>query len=312
MARRALTIVEMLIVVALILAMGALVLPFLAGRIGPVTEQASTEQAASAIAMCRLDAMREGRPLRLVARRDQDGRIELVGLPLHTASSQQEAMDSSMPPGYSGGVRNNTDGTGELPEREPMPASDPDAQRLAVSDGSAGRVYLTLPRDIRLTRRPEAIETYAQSGGSGGAFEDAASGAPMIGSEDGPIPPQAGFAPFGMDSGSGMEIDDPVTLGIFLPDGSVLVGDPVYALRDGRVFARWEINQWSGRLNSEPIDASVPDAIDDEFEDPQSLPEDLPRPDSSEFDRPQPPSDGIPRAGGGADRVGSGSRRGGL
>ena len=67
---RGLTLLEMLIVLALLAALGALVLPALAGRIGAATAAAAAEELGAAAGMARARAVSRGRAVALVAVRE--------------------------------------------------------------------------------------------------------------------------------------------------------------------------------------------------------------------------------------------------
>jgi len=219
MARRALTLTEMLVAMALLAAVVGIAAPFLAGRLSPATAEAVREQAASAVALCRLDAMREGASIRLVARRTKDDRVELVGeamraghgAPERGAPSGDEASAGSGGPADRADAR--TDGA-------PGP------------DDAAGHVYLTLPARYSLGRTAaEALpEERLRRRGAGGGGRSDRGGSPAR-----------------------------VTIALFLPDGSALVGDPILVWRDRRPIARWQINPWSGELSSEPFEGDPSD-----------------------------------------------------
>jgi len=254
MARRGLTIIDMVIALALIVALAALAAPHLTARLAPATAQAVSERAAAAIALARLDAMRDRTPVRLVARENDEGVLEILGLPLDAVPTSARAdlsggelFDALTPAGERSGQA----------ETRPAPASRSSAGAPDVSMGVGRsspreRVYLALPPRYALSRtEPEPEEMRADPAEEIGPDAAAPAGLRV----DAEHARREGGALAGPLAGRQREGDRGawLTLAVFLPDGSAVVGDPVFVRRDGRAIARWEINRWSGALRSEPI-----------------------------------------------------------
>jgi prepilin-type N-terminal cleavage/methylation domain-containing protein len=105
--RRAFSLVEVMIALAVVVLLGALVMPSLRGMSDSVELKETCEQLSSAVSVCRSEAQRRGTPMELVARKGSDGRVALVGRPAKFEDTSREQQTRTgqvlmvLPHGYS-------------------------------------------------------------------------------------------------------------------------------------------------------------------------------------------------------------------
>ncbi len=228
---RAFTLLEILIALALATTLVSLVSVAVFGRLREATFDETIRQTRSALTLIREDARREGEPLRLIARENDEGRIELVGLPFDAPVEDPFAIEDE------DSARGEIDTTRIAFEED-------STQRTTMDDRAPGRIYLTLPRNYKLERMtPEEREEALELMEPGRREEQAALDAEML----------SGF----QDEMNGFGFDDlqegPVTIGLFLPDGSVIGGEPPILTTPSGAMLEIRINPWTGSVTLEPI-----------------------------------------------------------
>lgn len=209
-------------------------------QLGGATFDETLRQVRSALALVREDARLAGEPLRLVAR-DADDRVELVALPLDAEVADPFATD---PIEGRGSAADEID-TGRIAFAED------EGERSSFDERASGRVYLTLARGYRLERltpeQREAAILAMESGERAGEPEG----------RESPGGPDA-LLPMGSDGSAGS--DGPLTIGVFLPDGSVITGEPPVLRAPSGAMVEVRINPWTGRVVLEPLRPEVPSA----------------------------------------------------
>ncbi|MFM1821877.1 MAG: hypothetical protein RI967_143 [Planctomycetota bacterium] len=222
--RRGLSLVEILVSVAIVLAVAAVAVPWTAGWLGGRELDQAEDQLSMQLMMARAAAREEGRPVEVVA--DLEGRGQRVrarfldGLPV--------------------------DGGGELPG-DAGSADDDEFGEFAASDGSgdeapaidASWARLELPRGVRLAVGADGFERSIRGDGAP-AFSTRAD-----------RPTLAADAALDRARGDADPIDGAATggttLAIFLPDGTAIVA-PIFMLRtdSGRTRAM-QVDRATGR-----------------------------------------------------------------
>jgi Tfp pilus assembly protein FimT len=105
--KRAFSLLEMLVVLGLLILLAALVVPTLAGFSESAEFRETCDQLSSAVSVCRSEAQRRGTPMELVARKESDGRVSIVGRPARLDDNTKESGGSTgqvllvLPQGYS-------------------------------------------------------------------------------------------------------------------------------------------------------------------------------------------------------------------
>jgi prepilin-type N-terminal cleavage/methylation domain-containing protein len=79
--QRAFSLIEVMIVLAVLMLVTALVMPALHGTSESVEFKETCEQLSSAVSVCRSEAQRRGAPMEIVTRKESDGRVALVSRP---------------------------------------------------------------------------------------------------------------------------------------------------------------------------------------------------------------------------------------
>ncbi len=224
---RAFTLLEIIIAMALASMLVSLVSVAVFNRLREATFDETIRQTRSALAMIREDARRGGEALRLIARENDEGRIELVGLAFDAPVADPFSFESDEP--YLGEID-----TSRI-------AFDEDASgRATFEDRAPGRVYLTLPSGYTLERMtPEQRDAALLAMESGRREEQDA------------LDP--GFSVPGFDGGFGEIADQPLTIGLFLPDGSVITGEPPILSTPAGAMLEVRINPWTGSVSLEPL-----------------------------------------------------------
>lgn len=229
-ARSGLTLMELMIVMALMLALVSVVTPLVFSRLQSSVFDETVRQLGSSLSLCRTDARLTGHPVRLVAVTGEDGLVVLVGVPMTSRS-----------------------------ERDSAPADggrDAGTVNLAGLDlARTGRRYLVLPRGYRLTRDldgDQLTEALQESAALTDAFV--------------PVP-DPGFDPGGLGDGDRRALTPPLTIAVFLPDGSALTGDPVRMVAANGVMLDITIGAWTGAASLEVVHAGNDALMDDPFDD---------------------------------------------
>ncbi len=221
--RRALTLLETLVTVALLAALTGLVMPALMGRLAPMAFDEAARQAQSAIRLAQADAREKGVPVRITAmRRGPNDPFELIATPIEGdwAEAWEETLNAE--PEDEGMLLPGND----LPGPDlPLPESFvPEPAYGAVS----GQLILRLPPRVKVER-------------SSGA-EDADDGLPMPpGFEDErPEPPAA--QRFAESTGR------TIVVAVLLPDGSAVVAPGAAIVGEDGRRAVFGVEHWTGRV----------------------------------------------------------------
>jgi type II secretory pathway pseudopilin PulG len=108
---KAFSLAEVLVALAVLIVLGALVLPTLHGLSDTAEFRETCDQLSSAVSVCRSEAQRRGTPMELVTRKESDGRVALVGRPARLDESSKNPREENegrggqvllvLPQGYS-------------------------------------------------------------------------------------------------------------------------------------------------------------------------------------------------------------------
>ncbi|MHC4990735.1 MAG: hypothetical protein ACYTGC_07105 [Planctomycetota bacterium] len=245
------TLLELLLAIALLLALGALVLPALFGRLTERAFESSAEIVRSQLLLARAHAQTTGEPIevrfvtdppRVAARRfdvglidlgptrDEPGADILAGEPFEAASASDE--------------------------------QEPDTLRI--------------------------FEPWAERPLADGVWISDQSGLVEDGS-DGVMAMNAGLA--AEDDRDAMRNDETLRtlrLALFMPDGSAVLAEPVWIRDEHGRRGRLTVNQWTGLASFERVMAALPEREEDEEPEPEEPDEDLERLER-EFAQPQAP-----------------------
>lgn len=235
MGRRAFTLMEVLIVLALLLALASVVVPVAVtqARAGHVADAGL--QLEAALAMARADAQRQSAPVRVLARTLRSGEVEVFAETIALGVPERETDAPTW--GEAAPERRTRDGvTSERPV-----------------------ATLTLPKGVVVSdRRDEPADTRAGGGGSG---------VPR-GGDPGPMQASASADSQGVpreDSteGSADGARSALLLAVFLPDGEVVGPGPRFLL-DGRGgLAEIRVDSLSGRVRVVSVPRAAVGAIGD-------------------------------------------------
>lgn len=232
MYRRGLTLLELLIVIGLVVALGAIVLPAMTG----VQSQRAFDSTVQII-----------RDQLLLARAHAQLRAIPVEVIYYSSSPRIEARLFSPELQASASQFVDADGSDDWPQGDPLMLDEQDEDELVIGEAWA---YRHLAQDVRITKTPpqEAADDFDDAFGS---FED-----------------------FGDEFNDQSQLFDPdeephaIRLAVFLPDGSALLGEPVWVIgNDGRV-GRLEVNPWTGLPSFDATGAyrGADEPVDDELE----------------------------------------------
>ncbi len=219
MRRGAFTLFEVLVAIALLIAAASLAAPALARRMGAALFDESSRQLEGALALCRAEALREGRAVALVARPARDG-LRLMARPLGDDDPVDGLADAGgsgdglfVPPGEGIG---STGGGPVVPREFPV---------------------FVLPSGVRVSAErpvpPEAI-------GWGGEGEE------------------RGFGLSPMGAGGEGEADGPLTIAVFLPDGGALETAPFWLIGPEGRSVEVRISAATGKATLRVVRASAP------------------------------------------------------
>ena len=240
MRRRGLTLLELLIAISLVVALGAIVLPAMTG----VQSQRAFDSTVQII-----------RDQLLLARAHAQSTASPVEVIYYSHSPRVEArlFDPALQANDSQFV--DADRSDDRPQSDPFILDERDDDELVIGEAWA---YRHLAQDVRITKTPpqDAADDFDDAFGSFEDFGDDFDDQSQLFDPDGE--PHA------------------IRLAVFLPDGSALLGQPVWVIdNDGRV-GRLEVNPWTGlpifdaigayRGVDEPADDEQPDDELEEFE----------------------------------------------
>jgi len=208
MARRGLTLVELLAALALVLVISALVMPAFQGRLDEARFDSGKRQIEAAVMVCRAESQRQGRALALSVRPMAAGEYGLFMEPIAAEAAVRR-----------------TSRTAELSDSpESLWGSEPaDPVEAAGDSGLPTPVWATIPGRVTVSDRPPQ-EELALAGGDGRAGSVAAG-----------------------DAQAGRPDTRVVTLAVFFPDGSAASRGPVYVISGPRV-STVSINRWTGAV----------------------------------------------------------------
>jgi len=181
--RGAFTLFEVLVAIALLIAAASLAAPALARRMGAALFDESSRQLEGALALCRAEALREGRPIALVAQPAGDG-LRLLARPIGDDDPIEGVEGASGPGDRGSGMPGEGFGSADAPPRV--------SREFPV---------FVLPSGVRVSaERPVPAEAI----GWGREVAE----------------PRPGVAP--MDAAHEDEAGAPLTIAVFLPDGGAL------------------------------------------------------------------------------------------
>ncbi|HRQ72320.1 MAG TPA: hypothetical protein PLU35_04745 [Phycisphaerales bacterium] len=219
MRRGAFTLFEVLVAIALLIAAASLAAPALARRMGAALFDESSRQLEGALALCRAEALREGRPVALVAQPARDG-LRLLARPL----------GEDDPVGGLAGASGSGAGWFVSP-----------GEGGASSGGGPG-----VPREFPVFVLPSGVRVSAERPVPAEAIGLGAAGA---GSEFGVSP---------MDSGEAAYADGPLTIAVFLPDGGALETAPFWLIGPEGRSVEVRISAATGRATLRAVRGSAP------------------------------------------------------
>lgn len=208
MRRRAFTLLEIVVTLAIVMALAAIAMPSIARRLGGIQTESLARELGAAVGAARSDAVRESAIFRLVfSPSATDGTLRLVARPF-VGSGDRPAVA----PGFVGPI---------------LDVPDP----VGVAEGESDRLLLVLPRGTTASRgAPEA----GWDGGVGvGGLE--AAGAPTSDLES------LGGGEWGTDAGT-----REVTLGVLMPAGGAVVGGAVYLSVPSGSVLEMRLDAWTG------------------------------------------------------------------
>ena len=231
MHRRGLTILEVIVAMAILMALMALAAPNLAGRLSGARGEAVARDLVSAVALGRTDARRDARSIRLVLiptdpGADRPRPPRLVARPFETDRPVEQASVGGAP--------------GVMPN-----AGAPLFEGFANDDPADDVVLLELPRGVAVSRRPPT-HLFDQFTGQpltpppGMSAEEFAAASNASGGGAGGVPFDGGWD----DAGAPGE----VALGVLLPGGAAVSGAPVYLTLPGPVVLELTLDGWTGVL----------------------------------------------------------------
>ncbi len=222
-ARTGFTLLEVLIALVLVVLLTGLVGVSVQPLLRAGAEREARAQLLGAVSLAHQHARRLGEPVRLVARHDAGDRTRIVLMAWDTLSDDPFASPTrDAPVGEIGEID-----VGRIAFDEDAPSARGD--RPSFDREFSGRVLLELPAGFRVVRptraqREGGLARLAQSDDAGVSFSGASS--------------EEGFFPIEADR---------VTIAIFLPDGSAIVGDPPLVRTPSRALLELHINPWTAR-----------------------------------------------------------------
>lgn len=233
MCRRGLTLLELLIVIGLVVALGAIVLPAMTGVQSQRAFDSTVQIIRDQLLLARAHAQLTATPVEVIYY-SRSPRVEARLFSPDLQASASQFVDA--------------DGSDDWAQGDPLMLDEQDEDELVIGEAWA---YRHLAQDVRITSTPpqDAVDDFDDAFGSFDDFDDQ----------------RQLFDP--------NEQPHAIRLAVFLPDGSALLGEPVWVIdNDGRV-GRLEVNPWTGlpsfdatgayRDADEPADDAQ---LDDELE----------------------------------------------
>ncbi|MCA9288739.1 MAG: prepilin-type N-terminal cleavage/methylation domain-containing protein [Phycisphaerales bacterium] len=250
MHRRGLTILEVIVAMAILMALMALAAPNLAGRLSGARGEAVSRDLVSAVALARTDARRDARSIRLVLIPTDPG----ADRPLPPRLIAR-AFETSRPAGRAseGGA------PGAMPD-----SAAPLFDAFAIDDPADDVVLLELPRGATVARRPPT-HLFDPFTGQALALPPGVSQEEFAAASDASVSGAGGLAFDGgwNDAGAPGE----VSLGVLLPGGAAVSGAPVYLTLPGPAVLELTLDGWTGVLNVARWRPPLQDDPDDPFGD---------------------------------------------
>lgn len=232
MCRRGLTLLELLIVIGLVVALGAIVLPAMTGVQRQRAFDSTVQIIRDQLLLARAHAQSTGSPVEVLYY-SHSPRVEARLFDPELQASPSPYVDA--------------DGWGDGPQSEPLMLDEEDEAELVIGEAWA---YRHLAGGIRITRTP-AQQDVNEFEDEFGSFDEFGAG-----SDD-------RSQLFDPD-----EDPEAIRLAVFLPDGSALVAQPFWVIDNSGRVGRLEVNPWTGL----PIfDATGAYGAIDEFADEEQL-----------------------------------------
>lgn len=205
------TLLEVVVTLAIVVALASLVVPSVSGRLGGESSTAMVREIAAGVRMARTDAIREAEARRVVFVTDAAGRVTRM---VSRSLEEREAAPARA--------------------RLVGPVLDDPAPEAGEESKSHDVVLLEMPRGTRASRRAPVGED--EAGWMDGATE---LGTALAGAEPGML----AFEPEAWDEERG---ESAVTLGVLLPTGAAVAGAAVYVtLPDGGAL-EVRLQAWTG------------------------------------------------------------------
>ncbi len=240
MNRRGLTLLELLIAISLVVALGAIVLPAMTGVQNQRAFDSTVQIIRDQLLLARAHAQSTASPVEVIYY-SRSPRVEVRLFDPALQASASPFVDA--------------DGSDDRQQAEPLILDEQDEDELVIPEAWA---YRHLAQNVRITKTPpqEAADDFDDAFGS---FDDFG----------------ADFA----DQSQLFDPDEEphaIRLAVFLPDGSALLGEPFWVIDNNGRVGRLEVNPWTGlpsfdatgayRGTDEPVDDEEFDDEPEEFE----------------------------------------------
>lgn len=212
--KRSLTIVEVLIVIALLAGITAIVVPMIANSLNERAFETSADVTSEQLVLARAHAQATGEPVEVryhAATAQVEARLFSPWLPSFVFPNVTKASSSTK----TGAAGNGSDAA----DPACMDNDQADAGRSAIAEPWANR---SLSHGVRIVNRRPADSNHAGSDAS----SSSANGV---------------MAQLGLPDGN-----DDIRLAVFMPDGSALMGAPVWFNDDDGRIGKLTINPWTG------------------------------------------------------------------
>lgn len=231
-ARAAFTLLEVLIALALVTALTGLVGVAVLPRLHDASEREARAQLIGALSLAHQHARRLGEPVRLVARSASGGRTQIVLLAWDTREDDPLAL-ASPEEGAVGEID-----VGRIAFDEDAPSTD--EGRTSFDREGRGRVLLEMPPGFEVLRLTPEQREAALAGLDDAMLLDGA----LLEEQ-----PPGGATMAGPDEGT------PITIAVFLPDGSVIAGEPPLVRTPDGSLLEVRINPWTARATLAELSA---------------------------------------------------------
>ncbi|MCL4196709.1 MAG: prepilin-type N-terminal cleavage/methylation domain-containing protein [Phycisphaerales bacterium] len=222
-SRRGLTLLEVLIVLALLIASAAIAIPAMSRRFESTRFDATVDQIIATLALARAQSQQQRRPVQVI----WDANARTVRAAWLDAAALADEDDSDEPSREAEQPRDPADGSDERSGQDRLDNAAAAAGTMATG-GSSLRVLL--PEGCRVEVRPTADEE-----------------APADAAED-------RLDPIAADDSAGRNL----SLAVFMPDGSTF-GQASFRVVDNRGRqVRIDINPWTGQAAFAPVASAAP------------------------------------------------------